>query len=172
MYAMTPVCDQQLCSTHCGRYHDMMNLFDELVEVVKSLDQSGIDYALVGGLAVGVWGAPRATKDIDLLIRPEDLARAKECVRLVGYQLEALPMQFSDGMKMQRVSKVGSGQLMTVDFILVNASLEPAWQSRTRRATDVIALSVISRDALIAMKLAAGRPQDQADVIKLTEQDR
>lgn len=149
-----------------------MNLFDELVAVVRALDQSDVDYALVGGLAVGIWGAPRATKDIDLLIRPEDLARAKESVRNLGYQLEALPMQFSDGMHMQRVNKVGAGQLMTVDFILVNANLEPAWQSRTRRDTDVIALSVISRDALIAMKLAAGRPQDQADVIKLTEQDR
>lgn len=149
-----------------------MNLFDELVAVVKALDQSGVDYALVGGLAVGVWGAPRATKDIDLLIRPEDAASAKEAIRQVGYQLDALPMQFSDGMQMQRVSKVGAGQLMTVDFILVNTNLEPAWQSRMRRDTDVFSLSVISRDALIAMKLAAGRPQDQADVLKLMEQDR
>ena len=149
-----------------------MNLFDELVLVVSALDRSSIDYALVGGLAVGVWGAPRATKDIDLLIRPDDLDRAKESLRQVGYSLEALPMQFSDGMRMQRVSKVGAGELMTVDFILVDANLEPAWQSRSRRDTDVVSISVISRDALIAMKLSAGRPQDQADVIKLTEQDR
>lgn len=161
-----------LCRARAGRYYALMNLFDELGQVVKALDQSCVDYALVGGLAVGVWGAPRATKDIDLLIRPEDLARAKESVRQIGYQLEALPMQFSDGMQMQRVSKRGDGQLMTVDFILVNAQLEPAWQSRTRRDTDVVVLSVISREALIAMKLAAGRPQDQADAVKLTEQDR
>jgi len=150
----------------------VMNLFDELVLVVSALDRSGIEYALVGGLAVGVWGAPRATKDIDFLIRPDDLVRAKESLRQVGYTLEALPMQFSDGMQMQRVSKVGVGELMTVDFILVDSNLEPAWQSRSRRDTDVISISVISRDALIAMKLSAGRPQDQADVIKLTEQDR
>jgi hypothetical protein len=149
-----------------------VNLFDELVGVVRTLDECGVDYALVGGLAVGVWGAPRATKDIDLLIRPEDLARAKDSLRQVGYRLEALPMQFSDGMQMQRVSKVGAGLLMTVDFILVNPNLEPAWESRTRRETDVVAISVISREALIAMKLAAGRPQDQADVVSLTEQDR
>jgi hypothetical protein len=149
-----------------------MNLFDELVLVVSALDRSSIDYALVGGLAVGVWGAPRATKDIDLLIRPADLDRAKESLRQVGYSLEALPMQFSDGMRMQRISKVGAGELMTVDFILVDANLEPAWQSRSRRDTDVVSITVISRDALIAMKLSAGRPQDQADVIKLTEQDR
>lgn len=162
----------RLCAPGACRYHTVVNLFDELVAVVRALESADVDYALVGGLAVGIWGAPRATKDIDLLIKPEDLTRAKESVRQIGYRLEALPMQFSDGMQMQRVSKVGAGQLMTVDFILVNANLEPAWQSRARRDTDVVAISVISRDALIAMKLAAGRPQDQADVVKLTEQDR
>jgi hypothetical protein len=149
-----------------------MNLFDELVTVVRALDGAGIDYALVGGLAVGVWGSPRATKDIDLLVQPNDVTRAKDAVRACGYTLAALPMQFADGMELHRVSKVRDGQLMTVDFILVNRNLEPAWQSRERRETEATPLSVISRDALIAMKLAAGRPQDQADAIKLTEQDR
>jgi hypothetical protein len=149
-----------------------MNLFDELVMVVRSLDAVGVDYALVGGLAVGVWGAPRATKDIDLLIRPEDLSRAKDAARACGYTLEALPMRFADGMEMRRVNKLVGGQLMMLDFILVDHNLEPAWQSRERRDTESTPIFVVSRDALIAMKLAAGRPQDQADVIKLTEQDR
>ncbi|MFI5308751.1 MAG: nucleotidyl transferase AbiEii/AbiGii toxin family protein [Polyangiales bacterium] len=149
-----------------------MNLFDELVTVVRALDGAGVDYALVGGLAVGVWGAPRATKDIDLLIRSEDLARAKDAARACGYTLEALPMRFTDGMEMRRVNKLVAGQLMSVDFILVDQNLEPAWQSRARRQTEVTPISVVSREALIAMKLAAGRPQDQADVIKLMEQDR
>jgi hypothetical protein len=149
-----------------------MNLFDELVIAVRALDAAAVDYALVGGLAVGVWGVPRATKDIDLLVRPDDLVRAKDAMRGAGYTLEALPMQFADGMELHRVNKLVGGQLVTVDFILVNANLEPAWQSRARRDTEVTPISVISREALIAMKLAAGRPQDQADVVKLTELDR
>jgi len=149
-----------------------MNLHEELVSVVGALDANGVEYAMVGGLALAVWGAPRATKDIDFLVRPEDLERAKSAARGVGYTLEALPMRFSDGMQMQRVSKAQGAELMTVDFILVDANLEPVWQSRQRRATDVLPVCVISREALIAMKVAAGRPQDQADVIKLQEQDR
>lgn len=149
-----------------------MNLFDELVTVVQALDAAGVDYALVGGLAVGVWGAPRATKDIDILVMPGDVARAKACLRTCGYHLEALPMKFSDGMQLERVSKPVGSQLMTVDLILVDSNLEVAWRSRERRATEVNEISVISREALIAMKVAAGRPQDQADVVKLTEQDR
>ncbi|HKU43817.1 MAG TPA: hypothetical protein VJR89_36910 [Polyangiales bacterium] len=149
-----------------------MNLYDELVGVVRALDTARVDYALVGGLAVGLWGAPRATKDIDLLVRPEDLLSAKEAVRGCGYVPEALPMRFSDGMEMQRLSKIVAGQLTTVDLLLVNANLESAWQSRERHELEDASVSVISRQALIAMKLSAGRPLDQHDVIKLTEQDR
>jgi hypothetical protein len=149
-----------------------MNIYDELVAVVRALAADGVDYALVGGLAVGVWGVPRATKDIDLLVRPEEVARAKAAVRACGYVLEAAPMRFSDGMEVVRVSKIVAGQLMTVDFLLVNGNLETAWQSRGRVETEGAELSVISREALIAMKVAAGRPIDQHDVIKLSEQDR
>ncbi|MEY4583310.1 MAG: hypothetical protein RL701_8013 [Pseudomonadota bacterium] len=149
-----------------------MNIFDEFVAVVQALDSAGVEYALVGGLAVGVWGAPRATKDIDLLVRPEMITQAKEAVRSCGFTLEAMPMQFSDGMELRRVSKISGGQLMTVDFILVDRNLEVAWSGRERRQTDAVAITVVSRAALIAMKISAGRPQDQADVIKLTEQDR
>jgi len=149
-----------------------MNVFDELVSVVGALDAGAVEYALVGGLAVTVWGAPRATKDIDLLVRGEDVDRGKAAVRVLGYTLEALPMEFSDGMQLQRVSKVVDRALMTVDFILVDKNLEAVWASRQRRAIEGGELSVVSREALIAMKVAAGRPQDQADVVRLLEQDR
>ena len=149
-----------------------MNLYDELVAVVQALEAAGVDYALVGGLAVGLWGAPRATKDIDLLVRPEDVAQAKQAVRSCGYTLEALPMRFTDGMELERVSKVVVGELMTVDFLLVNANLEAVWQSRESHALEGASIRVVSRQALIAMKVSAGRPLDQHDVVKLTEQDR
>ena len=54
-----------------------MNLFDELMAVTQALDRQSVDYALVGGLAVAVWGAARATKDIDLLVRPEFVSPSK-----------------------------------------------------------------------------------------------
>ncbi|HKP59047.1 MAG TPA: hypothetical protein VJV78_20135 [Polyangiales bacterium] len=102
-----------------------VNLYDELVGVVQALEATGVEYALVGGLAVSVWGAPRATSDIDLLVRPEDVAGATEAAHNCGYKPEA-PTRFSDGMGMQRVSKIVSGRVMTLDFLLVDANLEPA----------------------------------------------
>ncbi len=149
-----------------------MTLFDELVEVVGALDAAGVEYALVGGLAVAVWGAPRATKDIDLLVRPEALDGALAAAAQHGFDLRAMPMTFRDGMKLQRTSRAQGGQLLTIDFIVVDANLEPAWQSRLQLASGDRKLWVISRDALIAMKALAARPQDVADIERLQDIDR
>jgi hypothetical protein len=37
-----------------------------LFEGVSALEALGLRYAVVGGLAVGVWALPRATRDVDL----------------------------------------------------------------------------------------------------------
>jgi hypothetical protein len=150
-----------------------VNLYEELRGVLAALDGANVDYALVGALAVAVWGAPRATKDIDLLVRAEDLPRAMEAVRSLGFTLEALPFQFKDGSELQRVNKVdAAGHLMTVDFMLVDPNLEPVWNSRTRLPFAEGEVAVVSRDALIGMKARAARPQDLMDIQNLKDLDR
>jgi hypothetical protein len=149
-----------------------MNLFDELVSLVAALDADGVEYALVGGLAVAVWGAPRATQDIDLLVRPEALAAALAAARRSGFDVPARLMTFPDGMRLQRVSRLEGDSLLTLDLMLVDANLEEAWRTRLRLETATGPLWVITREALIAMKVAAGRPQDVADIARLREQDR
>lgn len=140
--------------------------------LVAELDRSGVPYALVGGLAVAVWGAPRATKDIDLLVQPESLEHALKAAARRGFDTPALPMTFRDGMSLQRVSRLEGGQMLTVDFILVNENLSSVWSTRQKLQTTVGAVWTISRDALIQMKVAAGRPQDAADIEKLRDIDR
>ena len=141
--------------------------------MLAALDQAGVEYALAGGLAVAVWGAPRATKDIDLLVQPETVENAVTAIRMCGFTLEALPFEFKDGTTLRRVSKVdAAGNLMTVDFILVDRNLASAWASRLRLPLGDAHVVVIGRDALIAMKALAGRPQDVADIQNLKEIDR
>lgn len=149
-----------------------MNLFDELMALVAELDAAGVEYALIGGLAVAVWGVPRATKDIDLLVLPAAVERAKEAAARRGFVLAAGPLRFRDGVSIERVSRVRDGALLTVDFMLVSEGLDAAWASRTQVRAVEQSLTVVSRDALIAMKLAAARPQDIADVEKLRDLDR
>jgi hypothetical protein len=150
-----------------------VTLYEELRKVLDALDQASVDYALVGGLAVAVWGAPRATKDIDLLVRPEDLSRAKAALEVGGFTLEGLPFQFKDGTQVQRINKVDAeGLLMTVDLMIVDKNLESAWATRERFPFADRDVAVISREALIAMKARAARPQDIADIENLKDIDR
>ena len=149
-----------------------MNLFDELMALVAELDGAGVEYALIGGLAVAVWGVPRATKDIDLLVLPDAIERAKEAAARRGFVLSAGPIKFRDGVSIERVRRVRDGALLTVDFMLVNEGLTAAWASRLQLRAVERSLTVVSRDALMAMKLAAARPQDIADVEKLRDLDR
>lgn len=103
-----------------------MDLLTEFERIVATLNEAAIDYALCGGLAVAAHGAPRATRDIDLLVRPEDVDRILETLRPLGFRFKAAPMTFSDGMRMQPVSRVDDGQLLTVDLLLVGPSTREA----------------------------------------------
>lgn len=149
-----------------------MTLLEQLRAILAALDDAGIEYALVGGLAVAVWGAPRATQDIDLLVRPESVDAIVSSIEPLGFRFRALPMTFSDGMQLQRVSKIEHGVLLTVDLLLVDANLEPTWASRRQIDVEGTPIWVISREALIQMKLAAGRTRDVQDVERLEEIDR
>lgn len=149
-----------------------MTLLEQLRAILAALDGAGIEYALVGGLAVAVWGAPRATQDIDLLVRPESVDAIVAVIEPLGFRFRALPITFSDGMQLQRVSKIENGVLLTVDLLLVDANLEPTWASRRQIEVEGKPIWVISREALIQMKLAAGRTRDVQDVERLEEIDR
>ena len=152
-----------------------LSLFDELRVLVSALEEREIGYALVGALALAMHGAPRATTDIDVLVRPEDVDRVVEQTKAQGFRFEALPIRFSDGMEVRRVTKIEAEdpfETLTIDLLLVNENLESVWESRRRLEADFGAMWVISRDALIRMKTWAGRDRDLADIRRLEELDR
>ncbi len=69
----------------------MLDLFEELVALIHALESRRIDYAVCGGLAMAIWGLPRATVDIDLLIERESLASVEEVAASLGYTFKANP---------------------------------------------------------------------------------
>ncbi|MFP3941791.1 MAG: hypothetical protein ACLF0P_15965 [Thermoanaerobaculia bacterium] len=149
-----------------------LDLFEETRQLLLALERREVEYALVGAVALAVHGVPRATTDIDLLIRPESLDGVTEVARELGFVFEAHPMRFPDGMEIRRLSKIADEETLTLDLLLVDANLEEIWASRRRVEASFAGAWVISRDALIRMKTWAGRDQDLADVKRLGELDR
>ena len=73
--------------------HDLAPVEDEIFtevlrETVRTLDENGIPYALLGGLATHGLGRPRATCDIDLFVLPREAERVLEVLAERGYETE------------------------------------------------------------------------------------
>jgi hypothetical protein len=63
-----------------------MNALEAASRIARSFDDAGIAYAIGGALALGVWGAPRATKDVDItaFVPPAELARVIDALERAG----------------------------------------------------------------------------------------
>lgn len=152
-----------------------MNLVDELHRIAAALHGEGIPYAVCGGIAVTIHGATRTTKDIDLLVRREDVPRVLDAIRPLGYLFAALPMTFDAGTPkerhVQRVSKVEGSEHLVVDLILDEGALSGSLDDRITIELEEGPLNVVSRERLLTMKRVAARPQDLADIEKLEADD-
>ena len=145
-----------------------MDLVDELHRIGNALQEAGVSYAVCGGLAVTIHGAPRTTKDIDLVVDPNEIDSVLEMVRPIGYRFAAAPMVFDRGTaherRVQRVTRVHGEHALTLDLLAGEGYLEPVLAGRRRVDLPAGVLWVVSRDGLATMKRVAGRPQDLRDL--------
>jgi len=145
--------------------------FDELL---NRLAAAGAEFVVVGGLAVGAWGVVRGTKDVDVVLSPdlENLKRVAEVAVAAGghvQQGEALL-----GTPISIASALASGEQVAIETHLgrldVVQGLEgiPSYEELRARATDAeilgVTVAVCSLEDLKAMKRAAGRTRDLADL--------
>lgn len=150
-----------------------LDLVAELESLVDGFDRDGVEYALCGGLAVAVHGHPRATMDIDVLVRADQLADAVRSARACGFDVPARRMTFGlrEGKprEVQRVSKLdaATGELLPLDLVVAGPSLTAIWDGRTEVPWGDRRIWTVSRAGLIAMNRLAARPQDVADLAAL-----
>ena len=135
-------------------------------ELLSAFNEHGVEYLVVGGQAVNAYGIPRATKDVDILIRssPENSQTVYRALTAFGAPVRDFsPDDFRDrpdaifefGVEPNRVDIFrGIGSL---DF-------EQAWQRRVlKQVDDFLTVPFLSVEDLIANKLETGRLQDLAD---------
>ena len=147
--------------------------FKELLSVFHSRK---IRYLVIGGYAVIVHSQPRATKDLDLLIGPgaENAEAVYAALAEFGAPLQGLTA--ADFMDPGSFFRMGAPPLM-VDILpaVKGVDYQSAWEARVDIEIDTdsgLRVSVISASDLIRSKLAAGRPQDLADVGAIREANR
>jgi hypothetical protein len=137
-------------------------------DFVQAMHAHGVDYLLVGGYAVGVYGHVRATADIDFLYRADSENVARPLQALVAFgapptlldraHLESLDAVTAFGAPPMRIDLLSSISGVTYDeaaagALCVDVSGTP--------------LHVIGLAALRANKRASGRKKDRDDLRRL-----
>src|SRR5579863_4071483 len=143
-------------------------MYPDFKELLSALNAHHVKYLVVGAYAVSIHAQPRATKDMDILMKPDagNARAAYAALAQFGARLEGVtPADFAESGSFFRLGR----EPVAVDILseIPGVDFDVAWE---RRVEDVIdqatgtTANFLSRDDLIAAKLASGRRQDLADV--------
>jgi len=140
------------------------NLFQSVVALQDRLREAGILSAVIGGVAVGVWGEPRVTRDVDVkvLLGRDAAPRLLEVISPDYVSLQADPLA---ALTRTGVLFVQDAQGTRLDLLLSDVSFDA---EAIRRARDVtlqpgLVASVCSPEDLIVYKLISTRQRDHDD---------
>ena len=64
---------------------EIVDTMDDALRVIDSLNRAGVDYIIVGGVALNVHGLIRATEDLDVFVRPdpENIGRLRQALKAI-----------------------------------------------------------------------------------------
>jgi len=132
--------------------------------VFASFQKNDVKYLVIGGIAAVLYGVPRATFDLDVLIEP-----TKDNVeRLLSAMIEAglgtASLTNAEDVLSKEITIFTDRIRLDVQTSTPGISFEQAWQRRVTMNYRGQILEVISVGDLIASKTAAGRDVDLADV--------
>jgi hypothetical protein len=142
-------------------------------ELLLAFNAHGVEYLVVGAHALAVYGHVRATKDLDVWVRPdgENAKRILTALSAFGAPLDDLTSD--DLSRAGTVFQIGVPPLR-IDLItsIDGVDFTEAWPDRFSTTFGGVPVFVISRHHLITNKKTAARLQDLADVEQLETEDR
>lgn len=150
-------------------------------ELLKALSEHGVRFVVIGGFAVGAHGYPRATRDLDIVPEPtaENMERLAAVISdlsgklagvdasLPGIALDAETL--AEGANFPLDTDLGRLDVLQQlgDIVLHDQVAGDAVEIEL----DGVPVRVCSISVLRALKRAAGRPQDLADLDALERLD-
>lgn len=148
----------------------VIELPDDFRDLLIELADAGAEFVVIGGHAVAFHGHPRATKDLDVLVRanPDNAAKVYRALAAFGAPLGSFEVHQEDfatydgilqiGLPPRRIDILNHAAGITFDAAIASGD---AFEIDERR------IPIIGLEALLRNKRAAGRAQDLADVAAL-----
>lgn len=160
-----------------GRVHGTAVRGPQPEGLAAGLVDEGVDFIIIGGFAAIAHGAPRVTRDLDVVVEPtsENLVRLKRMLDAVAARrlgtdaplTEADLAELGLGATLHTITHFGR-----FDVVGAPAGAAPYADLRGRAVPARLGgteVSIAGLDDLIAMKRAAGRELDLRDIADLTE---
>ena len=137
----------------------------DYIDMLKCLNKAGVDYILVGGWAVNMYGYIRATVDLDVWILANADNAKKVYSAMAEFGAPVAEMKPEDFAEYGMIFQIGVAPCR-VDIIskISGVSYADAVARAEPKTIDGIPVRIISLEDLIANKKASGRAKDLADV--------
>lgn len=141
----------------------------DFVEFLELFNKNKVKYLLIGAFAVGFYGYPRYSKDMDILVEP-----SKENAKRVIFALEEFGgyqnLNEDDFSQENKIVQLGY-EPVRIDILtsIKGFKFKELWKNRKIGKYGNRKISFIGFDELIKIKKEANRPQDLADLDKLTK---
>jgi len=148
-----------------------MEIRTDFKELLELFNKHKVEYLIVGGYALAFHGAPRATGDIDLFVKPTNENAGRILAALDDFGFGSLNLSKDDFTTPGMVVQLGVPPVR-IDIItrVSGVSWEKADAGKTLGFYADIPVFFIGRDDFIANKRATGRRKDAADIEALGEQ--
>lgn len=145
--------------------------------IFRVLAERGVDYVLIGGIAVQTHGHVRMTNDVDLIPAPDPLNLERLASALGELEARVLnPGSEGVAIDAQMLPRSTIWQFATRDGdidVMHEVPHGDPFEQLSERALRIrlgeVEVPVVGLDDLIRMKLARGRSVDLADVAALTD---
>jgi hypothetical protein len=152
-------------------------LNEDFRDLLVVFADAGVEFVIVGAYALAFHGAPRASGDIDLFVRPglENAQRVFEALARFGAPLESAGITAADFAEPGAVYQIGlPPRRIDILTTISGVTFDEAWASRSTGEVEGRTVNFIGREALLRNKQAAGRLKDIADAARLrqTKPDR
>lgn len=146
----------------------MIRLPKDFSEFLKLLNSKQIEYLLIGGWAVGYYGYPRATGDMDIWIsrKKENAVKIVEVFKEFGFDVPTLSIELFT--KKNQVTRIGIPP-MRIEILttISGVSFEECFNNRQTVTLDNVNINFISLQDLKKNKAASKRYKDLDDLEKL-----
>lgn len=147
-----------------------IKLDKEFLDFIRLCNENEAKYVIIGGYAVGFHGHPRMTKDLDVCIETTEENAQKMVVVIEEFGFKSLGLTKEDFTRKNFVSQLGYDP-NRIDIIngLDEIAFEDVWKEKMVITIEGVPINFVSLEHLILLKKIVGRPQDIADVYKLTK---